>query len=114
MAHSVYGACAACGYESGEVWVGGGRHTFKTNEPFPAMCSHCHCVCDINLKVDVPVCSLCGSTQVSLYFPPPSDPGGRKGQEVARTFDHYITDQDYACPRCGRAALKFRDGRLAC
>lgn len=59
-------ACSACGY-SGEATVGGTMAGFRTNDPFPAICSCSKEIVSVNIAKQPHKCAKCGGSDFKLY-----------------------------------------------
>jgi DNA-directed RNA polymerase subunit M/transcription elongation factor TFIIS len=108
MASEVKATCS-CGLEK-TVLVGG--FMFNRNiEYFPAICSTCKDIIQVNLGAEKPSCSRCGSTEITplnirkerkWFFK------GRTSNEIVeRSGDNILTKEPYSCPRCNKNTLSF-------
>ena len=110
MGHSVVASCS-CGYESGELMIGGGRSDFQVNCSFPAYCREGDHLVSVNMFDDLMKC-----------------PDGHKGNPIPyndgslikdlgtcvanRDHDDHpleLTYGAYFCPRCHKFELVFDD-----
>jgi hypothetical protein len=108
-----------CGYESDELYVGGGFMVMDFNEKCltPCYCDQCELVMSINIltkegKKGYYRCTKC-KKRVKYY--------GEVGEDTFEHQDHYIFDwgiremgkryflkeQSYYCPKCKKEDMKF-------
>ena len=108
-----------CGYESDELYVGGGFMVMDFNEKclIPCYCDQCELVMSINIltkegKKGYYRCTKC-KKRVKYY--------GEVGEDTFEHQDHYIFDwgigdmekryflkeQSYHCPKCKEENLQF-------
>jgi len=64
---SILQAKCSCGFDSGELCLGGGRLTFETNCAFPCNCSSCGHLSTPNLFESDNVCGECGKPGSTPY-----------------------------------------------
>ena len=87
--------------------VGGFMCNFKTTEYFPALCSGCSNIVQVNNKDDKPQCPDCNSTDVTLYYDD-SLIGTVGDRKIATSFFISLTNGTYKCPQCGKYTLQFQ------
>ncbi len=105
--------CDACGYESGPLFIFGGRANFKTVCRFPAYCSHKKELILVNLLADEPESRNCPGQRPVPYTDPQliQNPGSKiiaswnlpspKHKQVM------LNDGNYFCPNCKKFQLHF-------
>ena len=115
MGSSVKAACE-CGYSS-EAMIGGGMMNFMTTCLFPAICSDCHELVEVNLLAERQTCEACESERVQAYDQ--EQLLGELGSEVVVDWHHAekglavaLTDGRYLCPKCGQFKLRFEEGGI--
>ena len=111
---SVVKANCACGFEK-EMFLGGGMLSFKTECCFPAYCSHCNKLFEVNAFDRHKICPLCKNSNMILY----NDEKiyMRKGDVIVFDWDAseeigkilVLTNGGYWCPTCCRFDLSFSD-----
>ncbi len=106
-------AICKCGFESENIFAGGGFVSFRTTCIAPAVCVHCAKFLVLNYIEKDPECPECGK-KVTFYDDPSvqkqrKDPGGKdifswntNSKGVFR-----LPDTSYLCPKCGKMGLKF-------
>ena len=112
MGHSVVASCS-CGYESGELMIGGGRSDFQVNCSFPAYCREGDHLVSVNMFDDLMKCP-----DGHKGIPTPYNDGSliaKRGQR--RVSDWHIRGQSleltngaYLCPQCHEFKLTFDFG----
>jgi hypothetical protein len=106
--------CDTCGYDSGGLFLFGGRANFKTVCSFPAYCANKKTLVLVNLMAEKPDSEACdGQTPVPYNDPRMvANPGAKAvaSWNLPEPMDKQIklTDGDYFCPRCGQYKLHFR------
>ena len=134
MGSQVIAKCK-CGLEATSL-IGGGMRNFKTTQYFPAACSDCANVVEVNALDDTPQCPGCGSRDVTLYNDESlidaislkyaveawEDDGSEIYAEVfkdkifyrtvAESFNLELIDCFYKCLSCGEFTLQFRSSGL--
>lgn len=111
---SIISAHCDCGYEKGEMFLGGGMRNFTTQCNFPHYCEECKIVFEANLFEKERFCPECGKGKVIAY-----DDERACKSEGDVVFSWYIwfeidrelklTDGKYICPACGKFSLTFFD-----
>ncbi len=94
-----------CGYEDDDIWIGGGKYDYQTNDPYPYYCGNCKIMFTANrlarkkiFSIPIPrtrqevVCPECGTDEVIPYF-----------DERICKEDKYTC----ICPACGNFSLIF-------
>jgi hypothetical protein len=106
--------CDVCGYNSGGLFLFGGRANFKTVCNFPAYCANKKDLVLVNLLADKLESPDCPGQAPMLYTDPQmiQNPGTKaiaswnlnelKNEQVK------LTNGDYFCPNCGKFGLHFR------
>jgi hypothetical protein len=97
-------AVCECGYESEEVFQGGGFESFTTTDMEPAYCPKCKELVVENRFVKEPRCSKCHG-DIKFYDhldvgPGRTGPGFQWGKVV-------IPSEKCLCPRCGKRTMRF-------
>jgi len=111
---SVFCANCTCGYESEDLFLGGGMMNFHEVCNAPALCESCEEIILLNYLAPAPYrCSKC--KREALFYDTPS----LKGELLAKlpvfawqvlgdkTFT--LSDAYYACPKCKQKNLRFYD-----
>ncbi len=106
--------CDVCGYDSGGLFLFGGRGNFKTVCNFPAYCANKKSLVLVNLladKLESPACP--GQTLVPYTDPQMIQKPGTKtiaSWNLPEPQDKQIelTDGDYFCPNCKKFHLHFK------
>lgn len=106
--------CDNCGYDSGRLFIFGGKANFKTICKFPAYCVNEKTLVLVNLMADQLESQVCPG-QIPVPYTDPhmvQNPGAEtvaswnfpehKNQQIR------LTDGDYLCPNCGKFRLHFR------
>jgi len=103
--------CDACGYETGHLFLFGGKANFKTVCRFPAYCPEKKSLILINLMADNPEedCSEYTSyTDPKLMQNPGSKTIASWNLPEPKKTPVQLTDGGYLCPRCGQFRFHFR------
>ena len=109
---SIVSAHCECGYESGEMPLGGGMINFTTQCNVPHYCGECKILFIANLFEKKVLCPECRQEKVIVY----DDERACKREgneifswnienEIARKGK--ITDGEYICPNCEKFNLIF-------
>jgi hypothetical protein len=110
----VMAKCDLCGYDSGRLFLFGGRANFKTVCKFPAYCANKKGLVLVNLMVDKLESPNCpGQTPVPYTDPQMIKNPGTKtiaswNLPEPKNKQVELTDGDYFCPNCGKFHLHFR------
>ncbi len=110
MGTAVVGRCK-CGYETKEMFLGGGRMNFQSHCGFPYYCQDCQILFEANIYEDV-ICSECKNSNVISYD------DARACQFMERSVFDWNTDHKLGrnlklsasnnlCPKCGNFDLSF-------
>jgi hypothetical protein len=106
--------CDICGYDSGGLFLFGGRANFKTVCKFPAYCANKKALVLVNLMAEKLESPACPGQAPVLYTDRQmvQNPGTKtiaswnlpepKNEQIK------LIDGDYLCPRCGQFQLHFR------
>ena len=110
--------CESCGYDSGGLFLFGGKANFKTVCRFPAYCANKKSLVLVNL-MDEKLESQACPDQIPVPYTDPQmfqNPGTKtiaswnlpepKNKQVK------LTDGDYFCPNCEKFNLHFRHSGL--
>lgn len=104
--------CGNCGYETIELFVGGGVKNFMERCAAPAFCARCREVVTANVKGQGPYnCDDCGA-EVRIYGDP-SLQGEILGEypvfywNIPDGDTFILPDAKYRCPRCKQLDLRF-------
>ncbi len=116
---SILRATCGCGFDSTNLYVGGGRVNFGTICRVPAICSKCGDLVTVNYLEAGARCPKCGSA-VTTYddLTLRANPGESFGQdtELDSVFswripntqdDFYLPMAQYLCPRCRKLNMRF-------
>ena len=114
MGSSVLGYCN-CGYETGEILIGGGMRNHETYCGFPHYCLDCKHLFTGNIFDQSVSCPKCKSKNVVSYDDRRAcqymeysivdwNVKRRLGRELLLSAENNI------CPKCGEYALFFRTG----
>ena len=110
-------ASCPCGYDSGELMIGGGMRNFHEVCLFPAYCKEGNHLVDINMHEHPRRCSAGHATEPVPY----------NSQSLIKTIgpevvaewgwldegNHVVlTNGQYFCPACHQYTLTFRDGGI--
>lgn len=106
--------CDGCGYDSGRLFLFGGRGNFKTVCTFPAYCPNRKSLVLVNLlaePLESPACP--GQTPVPYTDPQMIQKPGTKIVVSWNLPEHKdkqvkLTDGDYFCPSCQKYHLHFK------
>jgi len=109
---SIFEAMCYCGFQSGNLPLGGGFRDFETNCSIPALCEKCGHFGLYNYIEKSPVCTECGN-EVTFYTSPHLQGDHRYGD--GELFSWNIDDDttvflpltDYLCPKCGKMNMFF-------
>ena len=105
-----------CGFQSEELYAGGGFFDFIDNLHAPALCGQCQQLVMLNYLYSDERCPTCGGEVIYYNDPSLQEPPERKEQPII--FNWRIRDSDtffilpdthYLCPRCGQKRMKFFD-----
>jgi hypothetical protein len=91
---------------------------FMTVCCFPALCSDCNDIVEVNLLARPPQCPKCKRHDVVAYDQ--LELRKRRGKHVVADWNMeeqlgrvlILTDGDYHCPACGKFQLTFEDSGL--
>jgi len=106
-------ATCPCGYDSGNLFIFGGRANFKTYCAFPVLCQGCAKLALADLYAGPPACSACPDPVALAYDDPRLS--GRRGEKVIASWNTaarlgralQLTDGTYLCPACRDFSLTF-------
>ena len=106
--------CDVCGYDSGRLFLFGGRGNFKTVCKFPAYCATKKGLVLVNLmveKLEYPSCP--GQVPVPYTDPQMIQKPGTKtiaswNLPEPKNKQVKLSDGNYFCPNCGKFQLHFR------
>ena len=107
MGTQVKGICK-CGHEQ-DSSVGGGKQNYKKVDYFPYLCVLCSEIITCNLKDKKRECLNCNSKGLVPYNDN-SLIGEIGSTKIAQSFDNYLTDGFYKCPKCRKMRLRFIEG----
>lgn len=113
LAGTIVRAACPCGYDSGSMFLFGGRANFKTYCAFPVYCQECPGLEVVNLYAGEPACPGCREARALPYDDPSlvGVPGGNviaswnTVKRLGRALN--LTDGAYLCPKCGKFSLRF-------
>jgi hypothetical protein len=106
--------CDSCGYDSGHLFLFGGRVNFKTVCEFPAYCADKKALVLVNLMAEKLESQACPGQVLVPYTDPQMIPKPGTGTIASWNLPEpknrqiKLTDGDYFCPRCGQFDLHFR------
>ena len=107
----VTAGCAGCGFDSGRLFLFGGRANFKTVCQFPAYCPEKRSLVSINLLADNSEGEICPGripyTDPKLMQHPGTETIASWNLSEPGKMSVWLTDGDYLCPRCGQFLLHF-------
>lgn len=114
---SVLGAVCPCGFESEEIYAGGGMLDFHEVCNAPAFCQQCRDLVVVNYLLANPKCLGCSGPVVFYDDPSLQAAKGSREQEDPRrdVFNWNASDEKhlrlpgtkYLCPKCGRKRMTF-------
>ena len=124
MGQVVIAGCKLCSYSPGSVSVGGTRRSFRTNDPFPAICNDCNVVTSVNKRVTPLTCRACKGTDVIEYGDatrPPADSAVDVANPTPTFLDiifrrpprkKYVPERpwyegQHLCPKCNQYGFEF-------
>ena len=109
-------AVCECGFESGDIFAGGGFLNFQTIFSAPTICLNCNRFLVKNYMKKYSKCPICRK-KVTFYNDPSVqiqiNESYKKSYDV---FSCYVSDEKgefrlpdtrYLCPKCGKMTLKF-------
>jgi hypothetical protein len=106
--------CEACGYDSGNLFLFGGKSNFKTVCQFPGYCPEKKSLVLINLMADRQETPACSGGEPTPYTDPKliQNPGTRTiaSWNLPEPWKKQVilTDGNYFCPNCKTFHLHFR------
>ncbi len=108
-------ASCSCGYESGELMIGGGMDSFRHTCTFPAYCREGGHLVTVNM-FDEPRRCPDGHKGISVPF----NDGSlleKRGPQVVASWNHQghtleLTNGAYLCPYCHKCRLTFAWGGM--
>ena len=110
--------CDVCGYDSGRLFIFGGKANFKTVCKFPAYCVNKKTLVLVNLMADKLESQACPG-QIPVPYTDPQmvqNPGTKTiaswNLPEPKNTQIRLTDGDYFCPNCGKFYLRFRHSGL--
>jgi hypothetical protein len=110
----VTATCGNCGYESGDLFLFGGKANFKTVSKFPAYCANKKAIVLVNLMAEKLESKACPGQAPVPYTEPRmiQNPDAKTiaswNMPEPKNKQVVLTDGDYFCPRCGQFQLHFR------
>jgi hypothetical protein len=110
----VTATCGNCGYDSGGLFLFGGKANFKTVCRFPAYCADKKTLVLVNLMAEKLESQACPGQAPVPYTDPQmvQNPGAKTiaswNLQESKIKQVKLTDGDYFCPRCGQFQLHFR------
>jgi len=108
-------AICKCGFESEDIFAGGGFSNFQNTCTAPAICINCKRFLIKNYKKKHERCSDCGK-EVTFYNDPSVRTQIDESEKSGDIFSWPIDDQRgdfklpntrYLCPKCGKMTLEF-------
>lgn len=113
---SIIKAICECGFESGDIFAGGGFLNFQTICSAPAICLNCNRFLIKNYMKKYSKCPVCWK-KVTFY----NDPSvqiqiNESYKKSDNVFSWHVNDEKgefrlpntrYLCPKCGKMTLKF-------
>lgn len=108
-------AICTCGFESENIFAGGGFQNFQTTCTAPAICLNCRKFLIKNYKKKHEKCPDCGKG-VTFYNNPSlqiQTDESKKSRVIfswhisGKRGDFQLPDTQYLCPRCGKMTLTF-------
>jgi DNA-directed RNA polymerase subunit M/transcription elongation factor TFIIS len=115
---SIIRAVCDCGFESQDIFAGGGFVNFMTDLAAPALCQHCHSLIVANYLENRGNCQKCGNIIV-FYNDPSLRVSNNKGTNNERYVFYWrlpdeqgefaLVDTLYFCPKCNKMMMKFID-----
>ncbi|MBN1573614.1 MAG: hypothetical protein JW984_10505 [Deltaproteobacteria bacterium] len=111
---TVFQAKCECGFESEEIFAGGGMLNFTEYCGAPAICLKCRKLFVKNYLKDNPKCSYC-KRPVIFYDDPSVHAPIDSSEEDNVIFDWRLEDDNffelpdtmYLCPKCGKMTMEF-------
>ena len=117
---SVIQARCPCGFESGQIFAGGGFKNFEQVDAAPALCMTCMQLVVMNYYDNDSKCPSCGE-RVTFYKDPKLQAPDQKMQDLRQSrfpVDRLRAemlarevygnpDVQYLCPKCGKFTMKF-------
>jgi DNA-directed RNA polymerase subunit M/transcription elongation factor TFIIS len=115
---SIIKAVCGCGFESENIFAGGGFMNFMTNLTAPALCQKCQSFLVSNYLDKGSKCSKCGGTLLfyndpSLQIVNANDASSEHEQDVFswrhpdKGREFRLIDTLYLCPKCKEMKMKF-------
>ena len=114
---SIIKAICQCGFESEDIYAGGGMADFMTRLSAPAYCKKCHSLVVSNYLSKRSRCPKCRG-RVIFY----NNKELQISENQEEVFSWAISNEEdvfrlpktlYLCPRCGKMKLEFHDIGLA-
>lgn len=112
---SIIKAVCKCGFESGDIFAGGGFQNFQTTCMAPAICLNCRKLLIKNYTKEHEKCPDCGR-EVTFYNDPQVQTQTNESKKTRDIFswhtndereDFQLPDTQYLCPKCGKMTLTF-------
>ena len=109
-------ATCLCGFESDEMFVGGGMRNFTTYCGAPALCDSCNALLVLNYLDPASRCESCG--EMVRYYDNPELRSLLAGRHKRPRDVFYwnipqgsgvfsLPDTEYLCPKCGETKMQF-------
>jgi hypothetical protein len=110
---SLVQAKCSCGFDSGMLYLGGGKRNFRTFFGVPAMCSICNEFKVVNYLAISSNCGKC-EEKMNIYDNPLLSRNQKNTGTPVFEWHHntnifLLFDADYKCPSCGQFRLAFID-----
>lgn len=109
----ILSAKCKCGFNAGDLYLGGGRQNFSSVCSAPAMCASCQKFSVLNYIAKRPRCPSCRRS-VTFYNDESLRVGDGDGRAILewRVFkagvDKFVLpNTTYKCPSCGEMRLRF-------
>jgi len=112
---SIIKAICKCGFESEDIFAGGGFRNFQTTCTAPAICLNCQRFLIKNYMKKHGKCPDCGK-EVTFYNDPSVQTQMNESEKPRDIFSWHISDERgdfqlpntrYLCPKCGKMTLIF-------
>lgn len=108
---SVLIAKCSCGFESGDLYLGGGFENFSEVCDVPCLCRNCNSLVVKNYLEKYSRCNNCN--QLLLYYDNPVLRKSNKTKGIVFDWDNnskgqfILTNSKYYCPKCKKFKMKF-------
>lgn len=112
---SILKAICKCGFESEEIFAGGGFQNFRTTCNAPAICLKCGKLLVGNYLEEHEKCPDCGEN-ITFYDDPKLQTQKNSSKKLTNIFYWHLGDEKgdfelpntrYLCPKCGKMTLVF-------